>query len=159
MHAKYGLYSPHSLNSREKPMRPNLPALIALSLSIAGCSKPAVTTYVPDLQYDYSGEWTLKWVESDSRHPVSLMQQEHKLLGMYTSADDLPCSVSGTHTSKPAITLQIDCPNWQASLHGIVTQKGSAVTGTYTSEGNTGTFSLLKHRLPPVADSAATGKK
>jgi hypothetical protein len=125
----------------------------------AGCSKPAVTTYVPDLQYDYSGEWTLKWVESDSRHPVSLMQQESKLLGMYTSADDVACGISGTHTRKPAITLQIDCPNWQASLHGIVTQKGSAVTGTYTSEGNTGTFSLLKNRLPPVAASAINNKK
>lgn len=134
----------------------NLPAAIALILSAAGCSK-TVTTYIPDVQYDYSGEWTLKWVDSDSRHPVSLAQKETVLSGIYTNAEDVACSVSGNHARNLEVELAIDCPQWDISLNGISTQKGTVITGRYEGEGKAGTFILLKNK--PVQATEAKEKK
>jgi hypothetical protein len=135
-------------------MRRNLFAAIALT-SIAGCSG-VQTAYVPDVHYDYSGEWTLKWVDSDSRHPVSLAQKENALSGIYTNAEDVSCAVSGTHTRKMEIRLEIDCPNWDISMGGKSTQKGTVINGRYAAPSNKGTFVMFKNK-PVIA--AATEKK
>jgi hypothetical protein len=136
------------------PMRIFPPAAIALALLIAGCAKKEMT-YIPDTRYDYSGEWTLKWVDSDSRHPVSLAQKENSLSGIYTNTEDEACSITGSHNRDLEIALLVDCPEWDINLNGISTQKGTAISGRYKdSNGNTGKFLLLKNR-PVLTDAKA----
>ncbi|HEX5056094.1 MAG TPA: hypothetical protein VFX02_06315 [Gammaproteobacteria bacterium] len=127
-------------------------AAFALTLLTAGCAKKEIT-YIPDIHYDYSGEWTLKWVDSDSRHPVSLAQKESSLSGIYTNTEDEACSISGSHDRDLKIALQIDCQEWNINLNGISTQKGTAISGRYKdSNGSRGKFLLLKNR-PVIADA------
>ncbi len=126
--------------------------LIAVTLA-AGCSE-VLTTYVPDVRYDYSGEWTLKWVNSDSRHPVSLAQKGNELSGIYTNSEDLSCSITGSHTRELKITLVIDCPEWDIGMEGISTQKGTVFSGNYQAPGNNGKFMMFKNK-PVVAEVAA----
>jgi hypothetical protein len=134
-------------------MRINLFAAIALTL-MAGCSSSNVqTAFVPDVYFDYSGEWTLKWVDSESHHPVSLAQKENVLSGIYTNAEDVSCSISGAHTRQLEISLDIDCPDWDISMHGISTQKGTVITGRYEAAGNDGKFLLFKNKPMPVAEA------
>jgi hypothetical protein len=130
-------------------------AAIALALLIAGCSK-VITTYVPDVHYDYSGEWTLKWLDSDSRHPVSLAQKQNDLTGIYTNAEDVACSISGTHARTLKASLKIDCPDWDIRLDGVISQKGTVISGRYQGEGNNGNFVLLKNK--PVSVAGSKGK-
>ena len=133
-------------------MRIFLPVAIALALLPAGCAKKEIA-YIPDIRYDYSGEWTLKWVDSDSRHPVSLAQKENSLSGIYTNTDDEACSMTGSHNSDLEIALLIDCPEWDINLNGIGTQKGTAISGHYEgSNGSAGKFLLLKNK-PVVAEA------
>lgn len=135
-------------------MRIDLSAAIGLILLATGCSK-TVTTYIPDVQYDYSGEWTLKWVDSDSRHPVSLAQKENTLSGIYTNAEDIACSVTGIHARDLEVELVIDCPQWDISMNGISTQKGTVISGKYAGEGKAGTFVMLKNKPAPTAETKA----
>lgn len=133
-------------------MRVFLSAAIALALLTAGCAKKEIT-YIPDIRYDYSGEWTLKWVDSDSRHPVSLAQKENSLSGIYTNTEDEACSITGSHNRDLKIALLIDCPEWDINLNGISTQKGTAISGRYKgSNGSAGKFLLLKNR-PVMAEA------
>jgi hypothetical protein len=129
--------------------------VIAIALT-AGCAE-VPTVYVPDVQFDYSGEWTLKWVNTDSHHPVSLAQKENDLSGIYTNAEDIACSIAGTHTRELKVSLKIDCPAWDISMNGISTQKGTVISGDYEGEGKSGKFMLFKNKPVPVAE--ATVKK
>ncbi|HEY3486827.1 MAG TPA: hypothetical protein VGL10_02070 [Gammaproteobacteria bacterium] len=128
---------------------------IALTLT-AGCS--AVTAYVPDVHYDYSGEWTLRWLDSNSRHPLSLAQKEHDLSGIYTNSDDVSCSVSGEHRNDLTVDLKIDCPAWDIELAGLSTQNSTVISGEYRGEGNAGEFVMIKHKPQPAPAAAAEVK-
>jgi hypothetical protein len=131
-------------------------AVVAITLAV-GCSE-VLTTYVPDVYFDYSGEWTLKWVNSDSHHPVSLAQKGHDLSGIYTNAEDIACSISGKHTLDLKVTLALDCPEWDISMDGISTQKGTVISGHYEAPSNSGKFILFKN-VPAPAVAENKGKK
>jgi hypothetical protein len=133
-------------------------ALVSMAVT-TGCVKP----YVADLHFDYSGEWTLRWVKSDSRHPVSLAQKDNQLAGIYTNTNDESCTISGKENTRRVLKLKIECPGWAVKIKGAGSQNGTAVSGRYKQIkgffkpiGEEGDFVMLKNK-PAVA--AANEKK
>jgi hypothetical protein len=132
---------------------------IASLAAASGCAKP----YVADLHFDYSGEWTLKWIKSNSRHPVSLAQKNNELSGIYTNANDESCTISGKENTRRTLKMEINCPGWVLKMKGTGSQNGTAISGSYKQTkdifkpiGEKGDFVMLKNR-PVIAE--ATGKK
>src|SRR5688572_7255154 len=113
-------------------------ALVSIAVT-TGCAKP----YVADLHFDYSGEWTLRWVKSNSRHPVSLAQKDNQFSGIYTNDNDESCTISGEENARRALKLEIVCPGWTIKMKGYGSQNGTAVSGTYKSTGTRGDFVML----------------
>lgn len=96
---------------------------------------------------DYSGMWTVTWLDNNTNNPMSLNQENGQLTGIYTNDKKESCSITGEYIKKDGrIKFSVKCPNWGIEMEGLLSSDGKSIAGNYTAYGNsTGNFIMKKN--------------
>ncbi len=95
---------------------------------------------------DFSGKWIVRWLDNDTRNPISLTKTDGRLDGTYVNDKKDICSVSGHLVQNSnRITLHVDCPKWDISMEGVPSLDGNTIEGTYFAYGKSrGSFVITR---------------
>jgi hypothetical protein len=95
---------------------------------------------------DFSGTWIVRWLDNDSRNPMSLTQTDGRLTGTYVNDKKDTCSVVGEYAqNNNRITLRIDCPKWDINMEGLPSLDAKTIEGSYIAYGTSkGAFVMTK---------------
>jgi len=108
------------------------------------------TAVMPSLSeqkiFDFSGSWIVRWLDNDTRNPISLTQINERLNGTYTNDKKETCSISGQLVQKNNhITLRVDCPQWDIVMDGVPSSDGNTIKGIYIAYGTSkGDFEMTR---------------
>lgn len=88
------------------------------------------------LNFNFSGKWTVRWLSNDSRNPLTLTQNVTKFTGLYINDAKDNCNVSGDlDTANKFIKLEVKCPKWDIQMEGFSTLDGKTIVGEYLAYG------------------------
>lgn len=95
---------------------------------------------------DFSGKWIVRWMDNDTRNPITLTQADGRLDGTYVNDSKDSCKVSGHLVKNNRVTLHIDCPKWDISMEGTASSDGNIIEGTYSAYGTSkGGFEMKRN--------------
>jgi hypothetical protein len=96
---------------------------------------------------DFSGRWSVRWLDNDTRNPMVLTQTDKHLTGTYVNDKNDTCLVSGEYPqNNKQITLRIDCPKWSITMEGFPSLDGKTIVGKYMAYvTSTGGFIMTKN--------------